>query len=253
MGRGRGKGNPKSDPKPGGRSDRKVVIEYSSDESLNEDNPQLVEETGAPKCVKKQIHLTLLTSPAHVMTTETFATFFINHGLTKALRKAFAKRGWSTDQMQELITNFQRKHSKKVPLPKLYMDEDSSDSKGLELADGTRVGRKATDGAGGSGRGKPGRKPRLVVAAVVLVGLAVAAVAVTPDQVQEVVELVVLAALAVAQEEAPSVVGMTTTQTTIPTRGGKPATLPNQQGHGWLGRNLGKATPHMVDNTSDQG
>ena len=61
--------------------------------------------------------------------------------------------------MQELITNFQRKHSKKVPLPKLYMDEDSSNSEGLELADGTRVGRKATDGAGGSSRGKPGRKP----------------------------------------------------------------------------------------------
>ena len=159
MGRGRGKGNPKSDPKPGGRSDRKVVIEYSSDESLDEDNPQQVEGAGAPKRVKKQIHLTLPTSPAHVTTTETFTTFFINHGLMKALRKAFEKRGWSTDQMQELITNFQRKHSKKVPLPKLYMDEDSSDSEGLELADGTRVGRKATDGAGGSSRGKPGRKP----------------------------------------------------------------------------------------------
>ena len=101
MGRGRGKGNPKSDPKPGGRSDRKVVIEYSSDESLDENNPQQVEGEGAPKHVKKQIHLTLPTSPAHVMTTETFATFFINHGLMKALRKAFEKRGWSTDQMQE--------------------------------------------------------------------------------------------------------------------------------------------------------
>ena len=56
---GRGKGNPKSNPKPGGRLDRKVVIEYSSDESLDEDNPQPVEVTGAPKCVKKQIHLTL--------------------------------------------------------------------------------------------------------------------------------------------------------------------------------------------------
>ena len=39
MGRGRGKGNPKSDPKPGGRLDRTVVIGYSSDESLDEDNP----------------------------------------------------------------------------------------------------------------------------------------------------------------------------------------------------------------------
>ena len=159
MGRGRGKGNPKSDPKPGGRLDRKVVIKYSSDESLDEDNPQLVEGTGALKRVKKQIHMTLPTSPAHVTTTETFTMFFINHGLMKALRKAFEKRGWSTVQMQELIMNFQQKHAKKVRLPKLYMDEDSSDSEGLELADGARVGRKVTDGTGGSGGGKLGKKP----------------------------------------------------------------------------------------------
>ena len=159
MGRGRGKGNLKFDPKPRGRLDRKVVIEYSSDLSLDEDNPQPVEGAGAPKRVKKQIHLTLPTTPVHVTTTESFAMFFINHGLMKALRKAFEKRGWSTDQVQELITNFQRKHGKKVPLLKLHLDEDSSNSEGLELVDGTRVGRKATGGAGGSGRGKPGRKP----------------------------------------------------------------------------------------------
>ena len=117
MGRGRGKGNPKSDPKPGGRADRKVVLEYSSDESLDEDNPQPVEGAGAPKRVKKQIHLTLPTSPAHVTTTETFATFFINHGLTRALRKAFEKRGWSTDQMREFVANFQQKHGQQVPMP----------------------------------------------------------------------------------------------------------------------------------------
>ena len=69
MGRGRGKKDLKSDPKPGGRSDRKVVLEYSSDESLDKDNPQQVEGAGAPKRVKKQIHLTLPTSPAHVTTT----------------------------------------------------------------------------------------------------------------------------------------------------------------------------------------
>ena len=46
MGRGRGKGNPKLDPKPGGRLDRKVVIEYSSDESLDKDNPLPVEGAG---------------------------------------------------------------------------------------------------------------------------------------------------------------------------------------------------------------
>ena len=37
------------------------------------------------------------------------------------------------------------------------MDEDTSDSEGLELQDGSVVGRKATGGS--SGGGKPGRKP----------------------------------------------------------------------------------------------
>ena len=117
MGRGRGKGNPKKDPKQGGRADRKVVLEYSSDESPDESNPQPAEGVEAPKRMKKQIHLTLPTSPAHVTTTETFATFFINHGLMRALQKAFAKRGWSTDQMREFVTNFQKKHSRS-PCPK---------------------------------------------------------------------------------------------------------------------------------------
>ena len=170
MGRGRGKGNPKKDPKPGGRADRKVVLEYSSDETPDENAPQPAEGAEAPKRVKKQIHLTLPTSPAHVTTTETFATFFINHGLTRALQKAFAKRGWSTDQMREFITNFQKKHGQQVPMPKIYGDEDSSDSEGLELADGTKVGKKTTGstrdgsgpstsgrGIGGSGSRKRGR------------------------------------------------------------------------------------------------
>ena len=101
MGRGRGKATPKKNPTPGGRADRKVVLEYSSDETPDENAPQPAEGAEAPKRVKKQIHLTLPTGPAHVTTTETFATFFINHGLTRALQKAFAKKGWSTDQMRE--------------------------------------------------------------------------------------------------------------------------------------------------------
>ena len=115
MGRGRGKGTPKKNPPPGGRADRKVVLEYSSDETQEEGAPRPAEGAEAPKRVKKQIHLTLPTSPAHVTTTETFATFFINHGLTRALQKAFAKKGWSTDQMREFVTNFQKKHGQQVP------------------------------------------------------------------------------------------------------------------------------------------
>ena len=110
---GRGKKDPKKNPTPGKSADRKVVLEYSSDE-----DPQPAEGTGAPKRVKRQIHLTLPTSPAHVTTTESFTAFFINHGLTQALQKAFAKRGWSTDQMREFVTNFQKKHGQQVPMPK---------------------------------------------------------------------------------------------------------------------------------------
>ena len=71
----------------------------------------------------------------------------------------FEKRGWNTDQIREFITNFQQKHGKKVSLPKLYGDEDSSDSEGLELADGSRVGKKTAGGAGGSGGDKQRKKP----------------------------------------------------------------------------------------------
>ena len=138
---GKRKGQPEEEePYARGRVDRKVVLEYSSDETPDESAPQLAEGAEAPKCVKKQIHLTLPMSPAHVTTTETFATFFINHGLTRALQKAFAKRGWSTDQMREFVTNFQKKHGQQVPMPKIYGDEDSSDSKGLELVDGRQEG-----------------------------------------------------------------------------------------------------------------
>ena len=156
---GRGKATPKKNPPPGRSADRKVVLEYSSDEAPDESTQRPAEGAAAPKRVKKQIHLTLPTSPAHVTTTESFTAFFINHGLTRALQKAFAKRGWSTDQMGEFVNNFQKKHGQKVPMPKIYRDEDTSDSDGIELADGSQVAKKAAGGAGGSGGGKPRKKP----------------------------------------------------------------------------------------------
>ena len=151
MGRGRGKATPKKNPAPGGRVDRKVVLEYSSDETTDENAPQPAEGAEAPTRMKKQIHLTLPTSPAYVTTTETFATFFINHGLMRALQKAFAKRGWSTDQMREFVPNFQKKHGHQVPMPKIYEDEDSSDNKGPQLAEGTKAARKKTTGGARGG------------------------------------------------------------------------------------------------------
>ena len=85
MGRGKDPApKPKPKPKPG-CVDRKVIIEYSSDEEFEEDNPQPVVGTGVPKRIVRQIHLTLPTSLTHVTTTESFKTFFINHGLMKVL------------------------------------------------------------------------------------------------------------------------------------------------------------------------
>ena len=149
---GRGKATPKKNPMPGGEQTGRWCLEYSSDETPDENAPQPAEGAQAPTHVKKQIHLTLPMSPAHVTTTETFATFFINHGLTWALQKAFAKRGWSTDQMREFVTNFQKKHGQQVPMPKIYGDENSTDDEGPELADGTKAVKKTTGGAhGGDG------------------------------------------------------------------------------------------------------
>ena len=179
---GRGKKDPKKNPSPGKSADRKVVLEYSSDE-----DHQPAEGAGAPKRVKKQIHLTLPTSPAHVTTTESFTAFFINHRLTRALQKAFAKRGWSTDQMREFVTNFQKKHGQQVPMPKIYGDEDTSDSDGIELADGTKAAKKTTGGTGGSGGGKPRKKPTAGSSAGLAVEGAVHARAAAPVQVVQAV------------------------------------------------------------------
>ena len=70
--------------------------------------------------------------------------------------------------MGEFVANFQKKHGQRVPMPKIYGDEDSSDSEGLELADGTKVGKKTTgrarDGSGpstsGRGVGRSGSRKR---------------------------------------------------------------------------------------------
>ena len=58
--------------------------------------------------------------------------------------------------MRELVANFQKKHGQQVLMPAIYEDEDSSDSEGLELADGTKVGKKTAGGSRGDdpGRGK---------------------------------------------------------------------------------------------------
>ena len=147
---GRGKKAPKKNPTAGKSADRKVVLEYSSDETPDESAQRLAEGAEAPKRVKKQIHLTLPTSPAHVTTTETFTTFFINHGLTRALQKAFAKRGWSTDQMGISSPTSRGSMDSKSPCPK---------------STGTKIPRTATVLSWQTGPKQP-RRPRVVQGAL---------------------------------------------------------------------------------------
>ena len=79
-----------SEEEPSSREERRQGRwwwEYSSDEE-----PQPTEEAEAPKRVKKQIHLTLPTSPAHVTMTESFMTFFINHGAYSSLTESLCQK-----------------------------------------------------------------------------------------------------------------------------------------------------------------
>ena len=110
---GRGKATPKKNPPPGRSADRKVVVEYSSDEE-----PQPTEGAEAPKRVKKQIHLTLPTSPAHVTTTESFTTFFINHGLLEPCRKPLPKEVGVPTRWGSSSTTSRRSMDRKSPCPK---------------------------------------------------------------------------------------------------------------------------------------
>ena len=152
--------------------------------------------------------------------------------------------------MQTLITNFQRKHGKKVPLPKIYMDEDSSESEGLELEDGTRVGRKAAGGSGGSGGGKPGRKPSAGGSGSS--GTRGSGGGSSPGPSSEEVELVVLVALVVvAQAEVPSMVEMMMTPMMTPTNEGRQMNLPRDQSLHWPGKSL-ESHLRMVASTSVQ-
>ena len=61
--------------------------------------------------------------------------------------------------MREFITNFQKKHGQQVPMLKIYRDEDTSDSEGIELADRTKAAKKTAGDAGGSGGSKTRKKP----------------------------------------------------------------------------------------------
>ena len=84
---------PKPKPQP-----RKVILEYSSDENVDQQVPGV--ELGKPKRMKKRITLTLPAKPTNVTLTASFHQFFIRHGMNRALRKALESRKWTIKDMQ---------------------------------------------------------------------------------------------------------------------------------------------------------
>ena len=148
------------------KQSRKVILEYSSDENVDQRVPGV--ELGKPKRVQKRITLTLPIKPTNVMLTASFHQFFIRHGMNRALRRALESKHSTADQMQQFQANYTAKHGTKIPPPKRYMDEGDSEEEGLALNDGTVYGEKAPSGSKqkppaktgdtGWGAGKGGKK-----------------------------------------------------------------------------------------------
>ena len=139
--------------------------------------------------------------------------------------------------MREFVTNFQKKHGQQVPMPKIYGDEDSSDSEGLELADGTKVGKKTTGGAGGSGGANHIRR---LQPAVVPTQVAV----MVPAQVAQV------GLEAVIWFEAENEAGMTMVMMMTLTSAGRQGVRVDPQDRLWLVRNHAKGaqlTPRSTE------
>ena len=107
-----------------------------------------------PKRVIRKATLTLPTGPTHMTLTESFQSFFMRHGLNTALKKALLKRDWTVKNMQEFIGNYQARYGVKVPTPDLYLDEAESESEGLELNDGSKVGKQTGGGSGSNPKPK---------------------------------------------------------------------------------------------------
>ena len=132
---------------------RKAILEYSSDDSEQE---YQVEGTDlvVPRRVTKTETLMMPTGPTHMTLTESFQTFFMRHGITNALKKALLKRDWTVEDMQTFIDNYQARYGVKVPTPELYLDEEESENEGVELNDGSKVGKQAGKETGGKPKNK---------------------------------------------------------------------------------------------------
>ena len=122
----------------GGRIKHKVILEYSSDEvsesQLDQISPEYptVVDVAKIKKTKKSVKLTIPHHPTVEGLTESFITWYKDHGMTTSLRKALEANGWTEQMIHEFKQAYIRKYKILQGYAMRYPDEKLSDEDELE-------------------------------------------------------------------------------------------------------------------------
>ena len=121
----------------GGRVKRKVILEYSSDEMSESQLDQISLEypTAADMAkikVRKSMKLTISCHPTVEGLTNSFITWYKDHGMTTSLRKALEVNRWMEKMIKEFKWAYIRKYKISQDYVVRYPDEKLSDKDELE-------------------------------------------------------------------------------------------------------------------------
>ena len=111
----RGEGKVTQAPK-GGQIKHKVILEYSSNEVSESQLDQISPEypmtvyVAKIKKTKKSVKLTIPRHPTVEGLTESFITWYKDHGITTSLRKALEANGWTEQMIHEFKWVYIRKY-----------------------------------------------------------------------------------------------------------------------------------------------
>ena len=123
------------------RKNRKVVIEYTTDESDDQREarePTLEFDTRLH--VTKTVRVTLPAMPSQVHFSQTFVQRFLYYGMCIGLRQALEECGWTTNMIDEFIANFRVKHGFNCMTALLpYDDEEDSDGQPIYIDGGKKM------------------------------------------------------------------------------------------------------------------
>ena len=122
------------------RKTRKVVIQYSTDETDEEKIPETMAEGDAFPRKVKQVKLTLPATPSQVTLPRTFVEWFSFYGMRPGLCRALESRQWTEDMITTFINNFREKHGFNKHTAMLpYDDEGDSEEEPIHLEGGRRM------------------------------------------------------------------------------------------------------------------